>query len=263
MATCLAPLLPAVASVDVTGTDLDVKTPDGIADAYFAHPTVGKYPAILMWPDNRSLSPTFRLMGRRLAQSGYSVLIPNPYYRSRRAPVIPVGTSGGAPAAREVLVPLMNALTTDTGLIDAKAFLGFLENQPSVDNRKRVGTCGYSMIARQAMRTAAAAPERVNAVALFHGDGLLTDEPDSPHLLLPRMRASFFIAITDAVDKRDPGATATLRELFDTAKLTAEIEVFPGTSMGWCMQDSTYYNEIQAERAWGRMLALFAGSLRG
>jgi carboxymethylenebutenolidase len=262
MAACLAPLLPAVAdSVDVTETDLDIPTPDGVADAYFARPSTGRYPGVLMWPDNRSLSPTFKLMGKRLAQSGYAVLIPNPYYRSRRAPVIPAGTSGGAAEAREVLVPLMKTLTADTGVVDAGAFLGFLQSQPSVDAQRKMATCGYSMIARQAVRTAASAPERIAAVALFHGDGLVTDQPDSPHLLLPKTKAGFFIAVTDAVDKRDPDATRTLRQLFIDAKLPADIEVFPGTSMGWCMQDSLYYNEVQARRAWNRMLVLFRSTL--
>jgi carboxymethylenebutenolidase len=258
MAIGLAPLLPAVAgSADIIEADLDVKTPDGTADAYFAHPATGAYPAVLMWTDNRGLSPTFKAMGRRLAQSGYSVLIPNPYYRFKRAPVVPVGASGGAPAVREVLVPLMRAMTAATGLTDAKAFIGFLDSQPSVDVKRKMGTCAYSMMAPLAIRTAASAPERAGAVAIFHGDGLVTDRPDSPHLLLPKMKARCFIAITDAVDKRDPGATTALRELFASAKLRAEIAVYPGTSMGWCMPDSSYYNQAQAERAWSRMLALF------
>ena len=263
VATALTRALPASAeSQEVTDTDVDIKTPDGTADAYFTHPSTGRYPAVLMWPDNRGLSPTFRLMGRRLARAGYSVLIPNPYYREHRGAVVPVGASGGAPAVRAVLAPLMQTMTAQTGTTDAKAFIEYLDHQPSVDAERSMGACGYSMMAPLAVRAAAAAPRRVAAVALFHGDGLLTDRSDSPHLLLPQIKARFFIAVTDAVDKRDPNATAALRSVFARAKVPAQIEVFPGTSMGWCMQDSTYYNEAQAERAWSRMLTLFSRSLR-
>ncbi len=262
VATGLALLLPpAAGAAEVTESEVDIRTPDGTADAYFVHPATGRYPAVLMWTDNRGLSPAFRLMGKRLAQAGYAVLVPNPYYRFRRAPVVPAGASGGAPEVRKVIVPMMNALTAGTAVTDARALVGFLDGQSAVDRKRKVGTCAYSNLAQLAMRTAAALPERVAAVAIFHGDGLLTDQPESPHRLLSKMKASYFIAITESDDKRDPAATSALREAFARAKRPAEIEVFPGTTNGWCMQDSAYFNPAQSERAWGRMLALFGKSL--
>ena len=262
VATGLALSLPAAAdTVEVTESDVDIATPDGTADAYFAHPSTGRHPAVLMWTDNRGLSPNFRSMGRRLAEAGYAVLVPNPYYRARRAPVVPAGASGGAPGVREVLVPLMDALTAGTGITDARAFAAFLDDQPCVDRKRRMGTCAYSNLAQRAVRTAAALPGRVAAVAIFHGDGLMTDRPDSPHLLVPELKARVFIAVTESVDRKDPGATTALRKVFAAARVPAEIDVYPGTTNGWCMQDSAYYNEAQATRAWSRMLALFRRSL--
>jgi carboxymethylenebutenolidase len=258
----LALMLPPVGgAAEVTAVDVEIKTPDGVADAYFVHPSSGAHPAVLMWTDILGLRPAFKTMGTRLAESGYSVLVPNPFYRSSKAPVVPEGASFADDATRQKLMSLMNTLTPDVQVTDAKAFVGFLDSQAAVDRKRRMGTAGYCMGGPMTMRTAATFPDRVGAGATFHGANLATDKPDSPHLLVPRMRARYLIAIAENDDQRDPAAKSLLREAFDKAKLPAEIEVYAGTMHGWCALDSPVYNQMQAERAWSRMLELFKSAL--
>ncbi|MDH3643088.1 MAG: dienelactone hydrolase family protein [Gammaproteobacteria bacterium] len=258
----LAMMLPPVANAqDVAGADVTVTTPDGEADCYFVHPAKGKHPGVIVWPDVLGLRPTFRLMGKRLAQSGYSVLVVNPYYRSAPAPVVAEGASFQDPAIRETVMPLAMSLSADTNTTDAKAFVGFLDAQASVDTTRGIGTTGYCMGGPMTMRTAAAVPDRIGAGASFHGGRLVTDGDDSPHLLVPTMQASFLFAIAENDDERDPESKNVLRETFDAAGLAAEIEVYEGALHGWCPPDSRVYNEPQAERAWARLLALFEGAL--
>ena len=258
----LAIVLPKTANAaDVTGTDINVTTPDGTADCYFVHPVSGKHPGVLMWPDIFGLRPAFKAMAKRLAESGYSVLVVNPYYRSGKAPVVPVGASFEDEATRNKLFSLMRSLTPEIQTKDALAFVGFLDQQAAVDNNRKVGTLGYCMGGPFTMRTAAALPDRVGAGASFHGAGVATDAPDSPHLLVPKMKAQFLFAIAENDDQRDPKAKDLLREAFDKAGLPAEIEVYQGTMHGWCPPDSRVYNEAQAEHAWSRMLALFKKAL--
>jgi carboxymethylenebutenolidase len=262
VATGLAMLLPAAANAaDVTDADIEVKTPDGVADAYFVHPSAGAHPGVLMWTDVLGLRPAFKMMGKRLAQSGYSVLVPNPFYRMKKAPVVPEGASLQDDATRKMLGSLMGALNADTNVTDAKAFIGFLDQQPSVHKRRKMGTSGYCMGGPLVMRTVATFPNRIGAGATFHGAALATDKPDSPHLLIPKMKASFLIAIAENDDIREPEAKNMLRAAFASAHLPAEIEVYSGTMHGWCPPDSPVYNQAQAERAWGRMLALFSKAL--
>jgi carboxymethylenebutenolidase len=262
LGTGLAALLPAVAgALDVTETDVDIKTPDGTADAYFVYPARGRHAAVLMWPDIMGLRPAFRAMGKRLAQSGYAVLVPNPFYRTRRAPVVSDGKGMQDEATRNMLVGLMQSLTPATTATDAHAFVGFLDAQRAVNLRRKMGTCGYCMGGPLGMRTAAAFPDRVGAGASFHGAALVTDKPDSPHLLVPKMHAQYLIAIAANDDERQPEAKTVLREAFDKAHLKAEIEVYAGTMHGWCPPDSPVYNELMAEKAWSRMLALFGRAL--
>lgn len=257
----LAAMLPRVAgAADVTERKLDVKTPDGVADSYFVHPVNGKHPAVLIWPDAFGLRPALEMMGKRLAESGYSVLVVNPFYRQRRAPVVQ-STNFSDPAVREVLGPLMGALTPETNVTDAKAFIGFLDAQSSVDRDRKAGTMGYCMGGPITMRTAAALPDRIGAGASFHGGGLVTDKPDSPHLLVPKMKAQYLIAIADNDDERRPEEKGILRKAFDQAGLQAEIEVYEGAMHGWCPPDTSVYNKEQAERAWSRLLALFERTL--
>ena len=257
-----AVVLPRAAdAATVVESEVTVRTPDGTADAYFVHPARGRHPAVLIWTDIFGLRPAFRQMGRRLAESGYSVLVPNPFYRTQRAPIVPEGASLQDDATRKTLMGMMSSLTPATQEIDAKAFIAYLDAQRSVDRKRRMATTGYCMGGPITMRTAAAFPERIGAAASFHGGGLVTDKPDSPHLLVPKMRAQYLIAIAENDDQRQPDAKDVLRKAFDAAKLPAEIEVYAGAMHGWCPPGSAAYNEVQAERAWTRMLALFGKAL--
>src|SRR5262245_3616457 len=194
-------MLPRVANaVAVTEADVNVTTPDGSADCYFVHPSSGSAPAVLVWPDIFGLRPAFRQMGKRLAESGYSVLVVNPFYRAKKAPVSEAG--GATPIAQ--LRPLASALNETTHTTDAKAFIAWLDGQASGAKNRKVGTQGYCMGGPIAFRTAAAVPDRVGAVASFHGGGLVTDQPNSPHVQASKTKASFLIAIADNDDKRAP-----------------------------------------------------------
>ena len=260
----LVAALPGFAgAVETKGQDVDIKTPAGTADAYFVHPAQGRHPGVLIWPDIFGLRPAFKEMATRLAQSGYAVLVINPFYRTQRAPTSAEHADIDDPATRDALMKLHATLTAETMQVDAKAFVAFLDQQAAVDTRRKLGTTGYCMGGPAVMVTAASAPERIGAGATFHGGGLATDKPDSPHLLIPRMQAQFLIAIAASDDTKDPKAKDTLRDAFAKAKLPAEIEVYAGTKHGWCPTDSAVYDHAQAEKAWGRMLALFGRSLAG
>ena len=243
---------------EVTASEIDVTTSDGVADCHFVHPASGAHPGVLIWPDAFGLRPAKRQMARRLAESGYSVLVVNQYYRSQRAPIVET-TNFGAEAA--TLRPLMGTLNAETHVRDARAFVGFLDGQSSVDSNRKMGTMGYCMGGPITMRTAAALPDRIGAGASFHGGGLVTDQPDSPHLLVPQMTAHYLFAIAANDDEADPEAKNVLRETFDAAGLPAEIEVYEGALHGWCPPDTQVYHEAQAERAWSRLLALFERAL--
>jgi len=258
----LAVLLPQAANAqDVTESDVEITTPDGVADCYFVHPANGTHPGVLIWPDILGLRPAFRQMGRRLAQSGYSVLVVNPFYRSARSPVVPEGASFQDEAVRNTVFPMAGALNADTHFTDARAFIAWLDEQAAVDGSRKMGTTGYCMGGPMTMRTAAAVPDRVGAAASFHGGGLVTDRPDSPHLLVPDMTAHYLFAIAANDDMQDPEAKNVLRQSFAAAGLPAEIEVYEGAMHGWCPPDSAVYNEPQAERAWSRLLVLFETAL--
>jgi len=255
-------LLPRAAdALDVTESEVNVATPDGTADCYFAHPASGQFPGVIVWPDILGLRPAFRQMGRRLAESGYSVLVVNPYYREAKAPVVPEGATFQDPATRETVMPLARQLSATTHVTDAHAFVRYLDQQPAVDTDRKLGTTGYCMDGPMVFRTAASEPERIGAAATFHGGGLVTDGTDSPHLLIPQMKARFLIAIAANDDEKQPDAKDTLRDAYDAASLPAEIEVYQGTLHGWCPPDSSVYNEEQAEHAWERLLKLFGSAL--
>lgn len=262
MGAGLISLLPPVANAaEVTESNVEIKTPDGTADAYFVHPAKGAHPGVLVWPDIFGLRPAFRQMGKRLAESGYSVLVVNPFYRAKKAPIAPEGADLQDPELRKTLFGLAGALTAETAVTDAKAFVAWLDSQPSVDKKRKIGTTGYCMGGPLVMRTAAAIPDRIGAGASFHGGNLVTDKPDSPHLLVPKMKAHFLFAIAENDDQKEPHAKDVLREAFAKAQLPAEIEVYAGAMHGWCPPDSRVYNEAQAEKAWSRMLALFKTAL--
>lgn len=258
----VAMVLPAVANaLAVTETDVEITTPDGVADCYFVHPSTGKYPAVLVWPDILGLRPAFRAMGKRLAESGYAVLVVNPFYRSARSPVVKEGASFGQPETRAHVLPMARALSAETHFTDARAFISYIDKQPAVDTSRKMGTSGYCMGGPMVVRTTAAVPQRVGAGATFHGGGLVTEADNSPHLLIPNTTAHVLHCVAENDDKRNPEAKNTLKAAYKSANLPAEIEVYEGAMHGWCPPDSAVYNEAQAERAWSRMLNLFGEAL--
>ena len=258
----VAVMLPQTANaLQVSESDITVKTPDGVADCYFVHPSTATGAGVIVWPDILGLRPAFRQMGKRLAESGYAVLVVNPFYRAKKAPVVPAGANFADQSTRDIVMPLAQGLNATTHTTDAKAFVAFLDSQATVDRRRKIGTTGYCMGGPIVMRTAAAVPDRIGAGASFHGGGLVTKTPDSPHLLVPQMKAHFLFAVAENDDQRDPEAKNILRDTFAKAKLPAEIEVYAGAAHGWCPPDSAVYNEKQAERAWSRLLALFKTAL--
>jgi carboxymethylenebutenolidase len=255
-------MLPVPANAaEVKGRDVAIATPDGSCDAYFVAPATGKHPGVLIWPDIMGLRPAFREMADRLAQSGYAVLVVNQFYRSTKAPFLATGESFDQPEVRARIMPWTKLLTADTEFRDATAFTAFLDAQPEVDAKRGMATTGYCMGGPMVFRTAAINPKRIRVGATFHGGGLVSDKPDSPHLLVPKMKASYLIAIAASDDQRSPTDKDTLKAAFAAAKLPAEIEVYAGTMHGWCPPDSKVYDAAQAEKAWGRMLALFGAAL--
>jgi carboxymethylenebutenolidase len=255
----IAMMLPRVANAAaVTESDVNVKTPDGTADCYFVHPATGTAPGVLIWPDIFGLRPAFRQMGKRLAESGYSVLVVNPFYRTKKAPTADAGAATPIPT----LMPLAQSLNETTHMTDAKAFVAWLDTQSSVAKNRKVGTQGYCMGGAMAFRTAAAVPDRIGAVASFHGgNGLATKMPNSPHLQAAASKAQFLIAIAANDDMAQPDEKDVLKATFAKANLPAEIEVYAGAAHGWCPPDSGVYNEPQAEKAWSRLLALYGKAL--
>jgi len=254
----LSMMLPqAVNAVAVAESDVTVMTPDGAADGYFVHPASGTAPGVLVWPDIFGLRPAFRQMGKRLAESGYSVLVVNPFYRTKKAPT----ADAGAATPIQQLMPLAQSLNETTHMTDAKAFIGWLDRQSPVAKNRKMGTQGYCMGGPMAFRTAAAVSDRVGAVASFHGGGLVRDAPNSPHLQAAKTKAQFLVAIAANDDTRSPNDKSVLKETFAKANLPAEIEVYTGAAHGWCPPDSGVYNEPQAEKAWSRLLALYGKAL--
>jgi carboxymethylenebutenolidase len=221
------------------------------------HPANGTAAGVLMWPDIFGLRPAFRQMGKRLAESGYSVLVVNPFYRMKKAPTADQGAA--TPIAQ--LMPLAKSLNEQTQMTDAKAFIAWLDTQPSVAKNRKLGTQGYCMGGPMAFRTAAAVPERIGGVASFHGGGLVTDQPNSPHLQAATSKAQFLIAIAANDDARSPNDKNIMKDTFSKAGLPAEIEVYADAAHGWCPPDSHVYNEPQAEKAWSRLLVLYGKAL--
>jgi carboxymethylenebutenolidase len=256
VAAGVAMMLPESADAQQTAErEVEIKTPDGTCDAYFLHPASGTGAAVLIWPDIFGLRPAMRNMGKRLAGAGYSVVVVNPFYRTGKP------TATGATPIQEMM-PHAKALTPTTHMTDARAFVAWLDAQPQVNKNRKIGTQGYCMGGPMAFRTAAAAPDRVGAVASFHGGGLVGKEgdPNSPHLQAAATKASFLVAVAENDDKQRPNDKTVLKETFDKAKLFSEIEVYPAAH-GWCPPDTQVYNEKEAERAWARLLALYKQAL--
>ena len=252
----------ARAGVPVVEKEVDVKTADGVADGALYYPQgKGSWPAVLLWTDVVGLRQAFRDMGRRLAGEGYVVLVPNPYYRVKRSPVIEGSFDFSKPEDRAKLGPLRASLTPEGIDRDAVAYVGFLDAQPQTNRTKKVGVQGYCMGGPLSFRTAAAVPGRIGGVASFHGGGLYTDQPTSPHLLLTKANAEYLILIADNDHKQDTTIEGKLRSAFGEADRLAKIEVYEGAQHGWCVPGSPVYNEPAAERAWAELLALYKRAL--
>jgi carboxymethylenebutenolidase len=242
--------------------DVTIKTADGEADAALFYPKgKGKHPAVLLWPDVMSLRPVFRDMGRRLAAAGYVVLVPNLYYRVKKAPVIEGTFNFANPDDRAKLTPMRASVTPAGTFKDAEAYVAFLDAQPQTDKAKKIGVQGYCMGGPLSFRTAGAAPGRIGAVATFHGGGLITADADSPHLLIPKTHASYLIEIADNDDQKEPDVKDKLKAAFAEAKRPAQVEVFAGAAHGWTVKGSQVYNEAAAETAWANLLALYKKAL--
>jgi carboxymethylenebutenolidase len=237
--------------------DVSVKTADGTADAVLVHPEGrGPWPAVLIWTDILGLRPVFREMSRRLAAEGYVVLTPNPFYRVKKAPILDGPIDFGNPADREKIAPFRASITPEGSQRDSAAFLAYLDSLPEVDKAKKIGVQGYCMGGALTIRTAAAVPARIGAGASFHGGGLATDAPDSPHLLVPAINAEFLFAVARNDDAKDPGEKDRVKAAFDAAKQPAKVEVY-AADHGWCVRGMPVYNEAEAERAWAELLALY------
>ena len=257
------------AAAKVVETDVEIKTPDGTCDAAFIHPASGSHPGVLIWTDAFGLRPAFREMAKRLAAEGYSVLVPNPFYRVAKAPVFSDVASFDFAKDRAKITPLMASVNADGAAEkDAAAYIAFLDAQKQVNKAKKIGTQGYCMGGPLIVRTAASLPDRVGAAGSFHGGGLVTDNPNSPHLLAPKIKARMYFGIVASDDKQRPGDKDKLREAFAAAKVQAEIELYPESQHGWCVPDmpkqangNPTYNKPDAERAWGKLLALYKTAL--
>jgi len=260
-----------IAQQQVVETNVEIKTPDGTCDAAFIHPASGSHPAVIIWPDAFGLRPSMREMGKRLAAEGYSVLVPNPFYRVAKSPVVEDASNFnfGDPPQRAKLTPLMGSIGAAGACErDAAAYVAWLDAQPQVDRSKKIGTQGYCMGGALVVRTAAAVPNRIGAGASFHGGGLVTANPDSPHLLASKIKGRMYFGIATNDDATQPDAKTKLKESFDAAKVPAEIEVYSQSQHGWCVSDmpkqangQPIYNKADADRAWGKLLALYKAGL--
>jgi carboxymethylenebutenolidase len=256
------------AGLDVVETEVEIKTPDGTCDAAFIHPKTGSHAGVLIWPDAFGLRPSMRDIGKRIAAEGYSVLVPNPFYRVAKAPFSDASTfSFQNPADMAKLRPLMASVNAPGNPEkDATTYVAFLDAQKEVNKAKKIGTQGYCMGGPLVVRTAAALPDRIGAGASFHGGGLVTDKPESPHLLAPKIKARMYFGVASNDDSRQPDAKDKLKEAFAAAKVPAEIEVYAALH-GWCVPDmpmqngAPIYNKPDAERAWGKLVALYKAAL--
>jgi carboxymethylenebutenolidase len=252
----------SAAQPKVVEKDVNVPMASGVSDSVLFYPEGnGTWPAVLVWTDILGLRPVFREMGRRLAAQGYVVLVPNPFFRNAKAPVVDGSFDFSKPEDRAKVMPLAASLTADANISDAKAYTRFLDQQLQTNKNKKMGVQGYCMGGPLTFRTAATRSDRIGAAATFHGGGLVTDKPDSPHLLIPEMKAEVLCCVADNDDKRDPRAKDTLKQAFAAAHLTATVEVFDGCNHGWTVSGSQVYNEAGAERAWSELTALYKRNL--
>ena len=245
----------------VAERDVSVKTADGIADAALFYPSgKGQWPAVLMWPDILGLRPVFREMGKRLAAQGYVVLVPNPYYRAHKAPVVEGPFDFSSKEDMSKIRGFREGLTDAMADRDSAAFITFLDAQPQTDRKRKAGVQGYCMSGPLSFRTAAVRPDRIGAVAAFHPGALVTDKPSSPHLLIPRTRASYLVLIAKNDAERMPKEKPDLDAAFAAAHRAAKVEIYPANH-GWTVAGSQTYDEQQAERAWAELLPFYRANL--
>jgi carboxymethylenebutenolidase len=252
----------------ISETDVDIRTPDGVCDAAFIRPASGSHAGVLIWADAFGLRPVTRNLARRLAVDGYSVLVPNPFYRVSRAPFTDASHFDFQnPADRAKLQPFMQSVTAaGAAEKDATAYVAFLDLQKEVDRAKKIGAQGYCMGGALVVRSAAVLPDRIGAGASFHAGGLVTDQPNSPHLLAPKIQARMYFGMASNDDSRQPDAKEKLKEAFTAAHVPVEVEVYASLH-GWCMSDMPkhdgvpVYNEADAERAWAKLLELYKTAL--
>ena len=252
----------AAAQAKVVEKDVNVPMASGVSDSALFYPEgKGTWPAVLVWTDILGLRPVFREMGRRLAAEGYVVLVQNPFYLNAKAPVVDGSFDFSKPEDRARVMPMAAALTADANISDAKSYVAFLDAQAQTNKKKKMGVQGYCMGGPLTFRTAATQADRIGAAATFHGGGLVTDKPDSPSLLIPKMKAEVLCCVADNDDKRDPAAKDKLKEAFAAAHLKATVEVYEGCSHGWTVRGSQVYNEAGAEKAWAELTALYKRNL--
>ena len=259
----------SASAASVVETDVEIKTPDGTCDAAFIHPSSGSHPGVLLWCDAFGLRPSMRNMGKRLAAQGYSVLVPNPFYRMGKAPFFEDASTVDFAKDRGKIMPLMESVNAPGHAeMDAVAYIDFLDAQKQVNKSKKIGTQGYCMGGPLVMKTCAQRADRVGAGGSFHGGGLVTDKPDSPHLLAPKIKAKMYFGIAHSDDARQPDAKDKLKEAFIAAGNPAEIEVYQTCFHGWCVPDmpkqadgTPTYNKPEAERAWSKLLVLYKTGL--
>jgi carboxymethylenebutenolidase len=245
----------------VSEKDVLVKTADGSADAALFTPAGrGKWPAVLMWPDILGLRPVFREMGKRLAAQGYVVLVVNPYYRAKKAPVITGPFDFNSPADTKKLMVFREGLTDAMVDRDSAAYVTFLDAQPQTDKRRKAAVQGFCFSGPLSFRTAAVRPDRIGAVSTFHPAALVTDKPSSPHLLIPKTRAAFLVLIAKNDAEHMPKEKATLVAAFKAARRPAKVEVYPANH-GWTVAGSQTYDEQQAERAWAELLPFLRANI--
>jgi carboxymethylenebutenolidase len=246
----------------ITEKDVLVKTADGGADAALFYPAgKGKWPAVLMWPDILGLRPVFREMGKRLAAQGYVVLVPNPYYRAKKAPVVEGAFDFNSKDDMAKIMAFKRGLTDAMVDRDSAAYVTFLDTLAQTDKRRKAGVQGYCMSGPISFRTAAVRPDRIGAVATFHPGALVTDKPSSPHLLIPKSKASYLVIIAKNDAEKMPKEKPDLDAAFRKARRPAKVEI-SSANHGWTVAGSETYDEKEAERAWAELVPFYRIALR-
>ena len=243
------------------GRMVSIATADGTADAYFTHPASGKHPAVLIWPDIRGLRPAFRQMADRLAGEGYAVLALNPFYRDAAGDVVKPSDDWQQPEIRERLFGYAGKLTREAVARDAVTLAAWFDQQKAVDTKRGIGVTGYCLGGPLTIFCAAAVPGRFKACGSFHGSRVSNDTANSPHRAIAETKSQYLFAIAENDDARDPAEKDRLKAALAGRPGFNEVEVYAGAQHGWCPPDGRAYNEAAAEKAWGRMLALFAAAL--